>query len=289
MKIKSKQFWMTFLNEIAGSALIAAGVYNFAVASGFPLTGFTGIATILYHFFGTPIGTVTLLLNIPVAIICYKILGRRFIFRTLRCMIVSTIMVDLIMPLFPAYEGNRMLSALCSGAFQGIGYGLIYRAGSSTGGLDFITLSIKSKKPHLSLGALNFVLDFLVVLVGGLLFNDVDSIIYGIIINTILAYTIDKMMFGANAGKLVMIITENGEMITKLIDKVIDRGSTLIRAEGGYKFDDKQVILCACSSKQAYALQEVLHQEDPSSFTIIMDSTEVHGQGFIVTKVGHDD
>ncbi|MCF0136501.1 MAG: YitT family protein [Lachnospiraceae bacterium] len=286
MNKKTISFWRTFGYEILGNFLIALGIYNFAVASSFPLTGFSGVAVIIYRFFQLPIGAVTFVLNIPVALICWRILGNRFMLRTLRCMVTSTLLLDLVMPLLPTFEGSRMLSAICSGALQGVGYGLIYKAGSSTGGLDFITLSLKSKKPHLSLGGINFVLDFLVVTFGGLLFDDVEGIIYGIIINYLLAIFIDKIMFGANAGKMMLIITEKGREVVELIEKIIDRGATIIPAQGGWKNDPKSIIMCACSPKQVYQMQEKLKELDPASFTVILDSSEVHGQGFKVTTVG---
>lgn len=288
MKKLPQNFWYTMGCEIAGSLLISAGIYNFAVQSNFPLTGFSGIALIIHRLFGFPIGITTIILNIPVAFICYKLLGKRFFLRSVRCMIISSLMVDYLMPLFPVYEGSRMLSAICTGALQGVGYGIIYKAGSSTGGLDFITLAIKAKKPHLALGMINFTCDFVIVVIGGLLFDDVDGIIYGIIINYLVAFFIDKIMFGANAGKLLLIITEKGKEVTRLIDETIARGCTLISGQGGYQFDEKHVVMCACSDKQVYTLQEALKEADPAAFTIILDSSEVHGEGFKYTSVGHN-
>lgn len=289
MKKSTVAFWKTFGAEILGSFLISAGIYNFAASSNFPLTGFSGIALILYRLFGLPIGAMTLALNIPVALISYRILGKRFFFRTLRCMLFSSAIIDLLMPLLPCYEGSRMLSAICTGALQGVGYGIIYKNGTSTGGLDFITLSLKAKKPHLSLGVLNFVFDFAIVVGAGALFRDIDGIIYGIIINFIVAYSIDKFMFGANAGKLLMIITEKGKEVISLIDKTIERGSTLVPAKGGYQYADKEIILCACAPKEVYRLMDDLKELDPAVFTIIVDSSEVHGYGFRYTSVGKNE
>ncbi len=288
MKKLPSNFWTTMMYEIAGSLLISAGIYNFAVQSDFPLTGFSGIALIIHRLTTAPIGITTIILNIPVAFICYRLLGKRFFLRSVRCMIISSLMIDYLMPLFPVYEGSRMLSAICTGALQGVGYGIIYKAGSSTGGLDFITLAIKTKRPHLALGAINFACDFVIVVFGGLLFDDVDGIIYGVIINYLVAFFIDKIMFGANAGKLLLIITEKGKEVIDLIDRSIGRGSTLVNGQGGYQFADKQVIMCACSVKQVYTVIDALKEEDPAAFTVILDSSEVHGEGFKYTSVGHN-
>ena len=125
-------FW-----EVVGSAFIAGGIYNFAVQAGFPMTGFSGISIILYQLFGVPIGFSTILLNIPVAILCYRLLGRHFFFSSLRCMLISSLMIDYVAPLFPVYSGDRLLAALCTGVFAGLGYAVIYMQNSSTGGSDF--------------------------------------------------------------------------------------------------------------------------------------------------------
>lgn len=285
---KQHPFFNTLLAEIAGSFLTSAGLYNFAVASDFPMTGFSGIALIIYRLTGIPIGLATILLNVPVAIITAWILGKRFLFRSIRCMIIQSLMIDYLMPLFPSYTGERIVAALFTGALSGIGYGIIYRAGSSTGGMDFITLTIKAKKPHLSLGGLSFAFEFLVVFSGGLIFHDYDGIMYGLLINYILASTVDKIMFGANAGKLLMIVSDDGPKVSTLINDVSERGSTIVKASGGYKQDERDVVICACSTKEVYPIQQIIKKEVPSAFTIILDSSEVHGEGFKYTSIGHN-
>ena len=111
-----------YKRQVVGGAFIAAGIYNFAVQAGFPMTGFSGISIILYQLFGVPIGFSTILLNIPVAILCYRLLGRHFFFSSLRCMLISSLMIDYVAPLLPVYSGDRLLAALCTGVFAGLGY-----------------------------------------------------------------------------------------------------------------------------------------------------------------------
>lgn len=191
--------------EFIGSVFIAAGIYNFAVQAKFPMTGFSGISIILYRLLNIPIGFSTILLNIPLAIICYRLLGRKFFISSLRCMVISSLMIDYVAPLFPVYEGDRLLAALCTGVFGGIGYALIYSKNSSTGGSDFIIMAVKAIKPHLSLGKIAFWSDVGIILVGGILFRDIDGIIYGMVVNFIFAVAVDKLMYGINAGKLTLL------------------------------------------------------------------------------------
>ena len=231
---KVKTFVTQLTWEFIGSVFIAAGIYNFAVQAKFPMTGFSGISIILYRLLNVPIGLSTIALNIPLAIICYRLLGKKFFVSSLRCMLISSLMIDYVAPLFPVYEGDRLLAALCTGVFGGIGYALIYSKNSSTGGSDFIIMAVKAIKPHLSLGKIAFWSDVGIILVGGILFRDIDGIIYGMVVNFIFAVAVDKLMYGINSGKLALIVTEHGHQICEVIDECCQRGATILNAQGGY-------------------------------------------------------
>lgn len=274
-------FW-----EIIGSILVAAAIYNFAVQAAFPMTGFAGISIIVYRFFGIPIGLSNILLNIPVSVLCYKLLGKRFFLSSIRCMLISSFFIDYVAPLFPVYTGSRLLAALSTGIIGGLGFAFIYMQNTSTGGADFIILSIKALKPHLSLGKIAFWLDVGIILIGGILFQDIDGIIYGMIVNYLFAVVVDKMMYGTNAGKLALIITNQAVLLTSVINETCNRGTTIIDAYGGYQKDMRQIVLCACNNKEMYLLQTAVKKADPSAFLIILESNEVHGEGFRVLHVG---
>ena len=271
--------------ELLGSFMIAIAFYNFALYAEFPLTGFSGIAMILYRLFGAPMGFTTILLNIPVAIICYRRLGRGFFLRSVRCMVISSLMLDFVAPLFPAYHGERLLSALCIGVFAGLGYALIYMRKSSTGGSDFIIMTVKSYLPHVSIGKIIFLTDVGIIILGGWIFKDIDGIIYGMLINYLFAIVMDKVMYGINAGKLALIVTEQGELVSAMIEEKCGRGSTLIDAKGAYKKEGKTIVMCACSNRQMYSIEQAVKEADPKAFTIILESNEVLGEGFHTTRL----
>lgn len=282
-KLAIQLFW-----ECLGSIFVAIGIYNFAVQAKFPMTGFSGVALIMYRLLNIPIGLSTILLNIPVAILCYHLLGRKFFISSVRCMVISSILIDYVAPLFPVYQGSRLLAALCTGVFAGIGYALIYTRNSSTGGSDFIIMAVKAMKPHLSLGNIAFWSDVGIILVGGILFRDVDGIIYGMIVNYIFAVVVDKVMYGMNAGKVALIVTEHGKEICQVIDDCCQRGSTILNAKGGYRGDEKQMVMCACSSKEMYQVQQAVKEADPRSFLVVLESHEVHGEGFHIVQIGNE-
>ena len=188
--------------DVVGSFLIAVGVYNFAAASEFPFSGISGVALIFNYFFDTPIGVMTVLLNVPIVIVCSRLLGRKFFLRSLKTMAISSFFMDVVAPVLPMYEGDLMLSAVCLGVISGLGYALIYMRDTSTGGMDFVIMAIRAVKPHLTLGKIIIVLDCSVVLIGGMLMNgNIDKMVYGLIASYFLSITVDKVMYGMEGSE----------------------------------------------------------------------------------------
>lgn len=281
MKV-SKQILM----ELVGSVFVAIGIYNFAVNANFPVSGFTGIALVLYKLWNVPIGWSTIVLNIPVGILCYKLIGKKFFFSSVRCMVVSSLIIDYLAPLFPVYNGDRLLAAICTGVFSGLGYAIIYMQNSSTGGTDFVSMAIKHKNPHFPIGKITFALDAIIILVGGAAFSDIDGIICGMIVSYLLGLIADKLMYGINSGKLTLIVTDDGRKICEVIDATTGRGSTILPGNGGYQGDDREVVMCACSDKEMYMVQRAVKEADPKAFVIVLESNEVHGEGFHTVTLG---
>lgn len=280
-QVNWKELMIDLLVDIGASILIAVGVYNFALYANFPVAGFSGIAIILYHLFGLPVGAGTILLNIPVSIFCYKFLGKQFFLKSVKSMIISSFFMDYVAPMFPVYQGSRLLAALCMGILAGAGYAIIFMRGSSTGGQDFISVAIKKVKPHITLGIITFGLDICTIILGTVLvFKDVDGLIYGIIVTYLMAIVMDRIMYGIDEGKMTLIVTEHGEEVAKRIDEYSGRGSTILKGMGSYSKQPKDVVMCACNNKQMYTIKKMVHEIDPKAFTIIMESNEVVGEGF---------
>lgn len=282
MKFKNWKEWAADLGvDLAAGALIAAGLYNFALNADFPVAGFSGIAIILYHLTGLPIGAGIVLLNVPVALLCYRFLGKTFFLKSIKSMLLVSVLTDYVAPLFPVYEGSRLLAALCMGVLCGAGYAMIFMRGSSTGGQDFISMSIRKAKPHITLGTITLVLDLFTIVLGtAVVFRDVDGLIYGVIVTYLLATVIDRIMYGIDEGKMTLIVTDDGTRIAGQIGERFDRGATILEGMGPYSRKKKDVVLCACNNKQMYAIKKMVRRMDPKAFTIIVESNEVVGEGF---------
>lgn len=282
----TKNKYTNLLLQTLGCFISAAGIYSFAVAAEVPVTGIAGICAILYRLFGIPMGLSNVLINIPIILCTYKLLGRSFFIRSVYCMVLFAIFTDYLLPLMPVYQGDRLLATICGGVVGGIGDALIYMNNSSTGGLDFITMGIKARHPHLPLGNIMFAAALAVILLNGAVFQDVDSIIYGIMFNFIVSAVINKMMFGFSSSMLAMIVTDDGKAACAEIDRVADRGSTILQGHGGYGGQPKDVVLCACSNKQLYEIEHAVQAIDPGCFIIMLQSNEVHGEGFRQLELG---
>lgn len=141
-------------------------------------------------------GTVTLLLNIPLVVFSYKTVGKRLLIKSAKTMLISSLLLDVIFPFTPMYEGNRMMAAVYSGIFLGAGMAMFYIRGSSSGGIDFLALVIKKKRPYMSIGVITLLIDLVVIFLGWPVFGDVDAVLYGVASTGVSTIVIDKILYG---------------------------------------------------------------------------------------------
>lgn len=268
------------LADVIGGALYAAGVYSFASVAEFAPGGIAGLAVILNHFTSLPIGMCTLALNVPVILLCFKTLGRTFFLRSLCTMAVSTILLDFVFPLLPVYHGDMLMAALFAGALSGAGLALIYAQDSSTGGTDFVILSLRKKMPHLSIGTISLVTDGAVILLGGLAFGRIDAVLQGIVMTAVSTTIIDKITYRFTAGQMVIIITNQGDAIARRIGEQVERGVTAVDAVGTYTGAARQMLLCACSRAEAYRIRSIAYTEDRNALVTFCPFEAAYGLGF---------
>ena len=280
MKNSLKTFMTGLAYDIAGGLLYAAGISTFAQSADFAPGGVTGVALILNHLWGLPVGLMALIMNIPLVLISFRVVGRKFLLKSLRSLIVCTIFLDVLFPLLPFYVGSRLLASLFAGVLTGAGMAVMYMHGSSTGGVDLLTMTIKTLRPFLSMGTVTMILDAIVILIGWPVFGSVDAVLYGLICTAVTSYVIDRILCGVGEGKLIMVITSQGEAIAKCIGQKHDRGCTICNAIGGYTGQDRQVLLCACSRIEAYKIRASAYEIDRGCFVMIMSAGEVYGLGF---------
>ena len=275
------------LHDIVGSILYAAGIYTFAATANFAPGGITGVAMIVNHFFPfLKIGLLSLLINVPVAIICYRLLGRVFFFKSVKSMLISAFFLDVIFPLFPQYDAaaspaNPLLAALFAGALSGIGLAIIYMPGSSTGGTDFVIMSIRKLKPHLSIGSISLIVDGVVILLGWPVFGNINAVLYGVLMTIVSTTIIDKVMYGTGTRRMLLVVSDKAQEIANAIMEETERGATLADVRGAYTGKPHQLMMCVCSKVEVFTSRRIINRIDPGAIVMLTTVDEAYGEGFL--------
>lgn len=279
-KYSPKEMGIDLLCDLAGAFLFNIGIYNFAVNAEFAPVGVSGIALILRYLFGLPMGITSIVLNIPIVLVSYRLLGRSFLIRSVKSMVIFALVLDYVVPFLPVYSGNPLYASACTGIFSGLGLTLVYLRNCSTGGTDFLVMAIRKLFPHLTIGQISLVVDAIVIIAGGFVFRNLDAVILGMLSSIVTTMVIDKIIYGLGAGKLVFVVTSYGPEVAMRIEEATGRGCTFLQGQGSYSLDEKKVIMCACNNSQVVPIRRVIHETDREAFLIITDSNEVYGEGF---------
>ena len=263
-----------------GSAVYALGLECFLLSGKISPGGITGIAAILDYLYGLPTGVVSLVLNIPLFILGIKMLGMRFTKRTIIATVLISVFLDLFDAVLPVYAGNRLLSAIYGGLISGAGLALIMLRGGSSGGVDIIAKIVSMKWPFISIGRSVLAIDMVVTAAAAVAYSDIETALYTIIALFVSSKVIDALIYGADKGKVVFIITTEHEKMLSAIFEGLDRGATVLNAQGGWQREQRDVIMCAVRIAEASRLQRIVHRVDPHAFMIMGEAGEIVGEGF---------
>jgi len=266
---------------IAGTFLYSLSVQVFVAPNALAAGGVTGIATTINYLFPViPTGVLIFACNIPLFIISWIVFGKNFILRTIIATAMNSVFMDIIPQFIPAYEGEKLICALFGGILCGIGLGLVFRHGATTGGMDIATRLVRLKLPHISTGTMTLVLDFCVILFAGLCFKSVDSILYSVIVVFMSGKAMDSVIAGMGHGRMLMIVSVHPEEITKDITNETGRGVSVLPVQGGFTGEEKKMLLCVVRAHEVAKVRKIVKRYDEHPFIIITESSEVLGLGF---------
>lgn len=286
-KTSLKQYLMVLL----GTFIVAAAYMLFISPYRFMPGGVYGISIMVHHLTrgtfdmfpdGFPIGTLALLIDIPLTIIGTKILGPRFGFKTVLgfvSMSVFTSVLEYFWGYQPLVEGEPLLSAIFGGVLVGIGSGLVFKAHATTGGSDIIA-AILAKYTRGQLGLMQIYVDSAIVLLALAAFHEWSIPLFSWIIIFITGKCIDVVLQGLNVEKALIIITEHPEEIREVIINKMDRGGTFFNGRGMYHNQERNILFTVLSRRQAELLKDFIREIDPKAFLAILDASEVLGEGF---------
>ena len=285
MKITGKKPWyLEYLLIIIGTGLMATAITSCFDAAGMVTGGFSGIAIIVkagtngLYGNGVPLWVTNLVLNVPVFILAAKIKGFSFVKKAL----MGDISLTVWLAVLPAWKLSEdiFLAALYGGILQGVGIGLVFLGGGTTGGTDLLAAIIQKYMKHYSIAQVMQFVDGAVVVVGMYVFG-VERALYAIIAVYLVTKVSDGIIAGLKFSKAVYIITDKPDEVSRMVMEDIDRGITGIRAKGMYSGNDKLMLFCVVGKKELVHLKEMIDEIDPKAFVIVGDAREVHGEGFI--------
>ena len=262
----------TYLKILLGAALYAAGFQFFLYPNAIVSGGITGISMILNYLTQIPVGITAIVLNIPIFILGLIFIGGRFILRSLWGMLVSYVAIDLFALIPLDITQNPLLGAIFGGVLSGVGLGIVFSAGASTGGMDIVAKLVRRKLAYINMGQVMLGLDFAVILVFSLLFQRLEAGLYAIIAIYLSSKMVDVLLYGTKYAKAAYIVSEKSQEISQRITKELGRGA--------FTGDEKSVIFCAIKNRQIVELKRLVKDCDEQAFMIILEAREVLGHGF---------
>lgn len=280
-----KPLWLEYLMIIVGTGLMSLAINSVFDASGMVTGGFSGIAIIIKAWTkglvngGIPLWVTNCVLNIPLFFIAWRVKGFSFIKKAILGEISLSVWLA-IQPVFHLAGDDLLLAALYGGVIQGIGIGLVFLGGGTTGGTDMMAAIIQKFLQHYSISQIMQIIDGAVVVVGMYVFG-IHKALYAIIAVYLVTKVSDGLIEGLKFSKAVYIITEKPEEIAGMIMEDLDRGATGINVKGMYSGQDKLMLFVVVNKKEIVMLKEKVDEIDPQAFVIVTDAREVHGEGFI--------
>ncbi len=275
-----KDVLIDLLYTVVGTALVGFALSMFTVPNDIAPGGVSGLATALAYITPIRVSAWTLMMNIPLMIAAWRKLGPRAIFYTLIATLLLSFFIEIGERFLPKYSSDTLVASLMGGVVSGLGMGMLFIRGISTGGTDLLALILKKLLPNLPTGTLLMFVDATVVVIATLIFRDFDVAIYSAITIYVCSKVIDTLTQGVDYAKVIYTVSSHGEEIARALNENTDRGSTLIPAFGGYTGESKQIVMTVTRRSVVAQTLRLIRQTDPKSFSFVMDSTEVHGEGF---------
>ena len=264
-----------------GSVLFALAFDWFFAPNRVAIGGVTGAAQVLNALLPVlPVGLLTIALNVPLFLAGWRLLGFHLLASSLYSMAVSSAAIDLLALAWDFPAMDPMLATLCGGALLGLSLGLVFSQGATTGGTDIVARLLKRKFPWLPMGQLLLVPDGVVLAAAALVFGDVSAALYGAVALFVTSRVMDMVLYGLDTCKTAYIISDRWRDIAGVLLKEQDRGVTILRGQGAYTGDDKQVLMVAFRQRDIAQLRRTVHDLDPRAFMIVCNAQEVLGEGF---------
>ena len=279
MKAAWKQFgWVPA--TVLGSAVFAVGFAFFLMPGDMNAGGISGLAQVISHLLGFgSVGTLSILINLPLFILGGLKIGKRFFAGSLLGMVLSSLLIDALEGLI-VLQLEPLVAVLYGGVLCGLGLGIVFVCGTSTGGSDILIRLLKLKYRNVPIGQISMYFDAAVVILTGIVFQDVTKSLYTGVAVFVTSQVVDAVVYRFDYSKVALIISKEYEEIAKQIGIKLDRGATFLHGEGSYHHNPTKVVLAAVKKQQVAELKELVTAIDPNAFIIVQEAHQVLGDGF---------
>ena len=276
--IWQKTSWIFW--TIVGSTIFALGFSLFLMPHDMNAGGISGLAQVVVEILGVgSVGTLSILINMPLFILGGIKIGKRFFAGSLLGMLLSSVLIDLF-AMIPPVDMEPLLCVLYGGAVCGLGLGVVFISGTSTGGSDILVRLLKLKYRNVPIGQIALYFDLVVVTLTGIVFHDISKALYTGIAVFVTSQVVDAVVYRFDYSKVALIISSEYEAIAQAIGKELYRGATFLHGEGTYSHNQTKVVLTAVKKQQLAELKEVVIRIDPKAFIIVQEAHQVLGDGF---------
>ncbi|MDO4373354.1 MAG: YitT family protein [Clostridia bacterium] len=264
---------------VVGALIYSLGQLFFIKPLHIPMGGVAGISLVANYLWSLPVGLCSIVLNLPLFFLGWRTLGRQFFYKTAFATVCSAVFLDLLAGVIPAFQGEMLIAALYGGIVMGAGFGIIFRAGGTSGGTDIIAKWL-NKKRDTPIGTVNFSFNIVIISASALIYGNPDSALYAIMASFLSSQVIDKLVYGVDVQKEAMIITDKPREVSRAIMEKLGHGVTAMEGKGMYTGDRRTVLICAVRRHESGTLKKLLLEEDENAFMMLSNINEVFGKGF---------
>lgn len=283
-KNEVKSFLITSVGMIIGSFIMACSTAFFLLPNKLSAGGFSGLSTIAYYLFHVPAGTAMIILNVPLFVVAFFRIGKKFIVQSIMGTFFLSIFLN-ILERFPAVTNDRFLACIYGGIIMGIGTAIILKVNSSTGGSDLLSYVIRSFNDSFKSGDLIIGFDTVVIILTIFVFKDIEIGLYSAIAIYLMGKMIDIIFEGVDFAKVMFIVSDKYDDIAKIVGNDVQRGSTGIYAKGMHSSEDKMILFCVGSRNEIIRIKKIVNEIDKRAFIVIFNAREALGKGFEKDKI----
>jgi uncharacterized membrane-anchored protein YitT (DUF2179 family) len=282
---KIAKFICRYIVITFAACIYAVGISMFLDPNNLAPGGLTGAAVILTRIIPITLGTLIVIMNIPIMILGAWKFGARFTLSTLYTLVVSSAFMEIFERMGYVVTHDKILAALVGGTLMGAGMGLCLRMETTTGGIDIIIKVLRQKYRQVKSGEMYLIIDGLILAAAALYFKDIEVSMYAGVAIVISTYILDKVLYGSDEAKLVYIVSNKRKIIATRMMVELNMGVTLVEGKGAYNMENTEVIMCVMHKQNLTKVRNLVSEVDPEAFMIVSSATEVFGEGF----KGHTD